>query len=161
VVSRLLPEPVSAILLLRDTLGLTEAQVAQLHAISDALREKNTPVADSVRAAIASAPRGEGAGGGGFGAVFQRIGPRLNEGRQNVADALEQTRRVLTADQWRRVPAALRNPFEGFGPSPRRRPGGAPGQATETPPAASTAPAQPGAQTPAQVPAPAPAQPRP
>ena len=120
---RVLPEPVSAILLLRDTLGLSPEQVARLEAIDDSLEAKNAPVKDSVRAVIGAAGQNPDPG-----TIFQRIGPRLNTGRQNVQAALESVRRVLTPEQWRRVPAALRNPFNGFGPG-----GGGPGGGQQRP----------------------------
>lgn len=123
-ISRLLPEPVSAILLLRDTLGLSEEQAGRLRAISDSLKAKNAPVAEEIRRVFAEQQQQQGGGNrgeGGPGQVFQRIGPQLNQGRQNVADALEQARAVLTPEQWRRVPSALRNPFDGFGPRGRRQ----------------------------------------
>ncbi|MBV9774044.1 MAG: carboxypeptidase regulatory-like domain-containing protein [Gemmatimonadetes bacterium] len=110
IIQRVLPNPVPVILSLRDTLHLTEEQAIRIQAISDSLRAKNDPVAAQIRTAI------EGAGTNPDpGAIFQRIGPRVNEGRRNVQNALAEVQKVLTPEQWRKVPAALRNPFNGFG----------------------------------------------
>ena len=120
---RVLPEPVSAILLLRDTLGLSDEQAARLQAISDSLVAKNEPVREAIRTAVSSAGANPNPG-----SIFQQIGPQLNQGRQNVAAALEEARKVLTPEQWRRVPAALRNPLGGFGPGGGPQRPGAPRQ---------------------------------
>ncbi|HEU4560999.1 MAG TPA: Spy/CpxP family protein refolding chaperone, partial [Longimicrobium sp.] len=110
-VERLIPEPVSAILLLKDTLRLTDAQAARLHAISDSLRTRNAPLREQIRAAV---PQGGNAGDAG--AVFQRIAPQIQAAAANVNRALQEVQRALTPEQWQRVPAALRNPFGAFGP---------------------------------------------
>jgi hypothetical protein len=117
--NRILPDPVGPILLLRDTLALTPEQVVRVEAVRDTLRARNQPVREAIRAAIpADATPQNG------GEIFGRIGPRLNEGRENVQRALDEVQRILTPEQWRRVPAALRNPLGGFGASGGGRPGG-------------------------------------
>jgi hypothetical protein len=108
---RILPEPITPLIALRDTLGLTDEQVERLRAIADTLIERNEPI----RLEIAEAAAGA-AGGGGMGDLLQRMGPRTQEGRRNVQEALDRAREVLTPEQWRRVPAALRNALGGFGP---------------------------------------------
>jgi len=108
---RVLPDPISPILLLRDTLRLTPEQVTRVEAIRDSLRARNAPVRAEIRAAV---PSGEVARPDP-GEIFRRIGPRLNAGRQNVQAALAEVQRVLTPEQWRRVPAALRNPLGAAG----------------------------------------------
>ncbi|HLL82103.1 MAG TPA: hypothetical protein VK420_05605, partial [Longimicrobium sp.] len=93
------------------------------------------------------------------GELFGRVGPLLEPGRQNVQRALREVQGVLTPEQWRRVPAALRNPLGNFGgPGGGQRPRedrprnreGAPRRGT-TPPAtpAQPAPAPPTPPTPA------------
>lgn len=150
--ARLLPDPVSPILLLRDTLGLTPEQVAGIEAIRDSLRARNEPVRQAVRDAIPATATAQNGG-----ELFGRVGPLLEPGRQNVQRALRDVQAVLTPEQWRRVPAALRNPLGGFGgrrnreDRPRNREGGArrgtnPSAGTPpagTPPAATTPPATP------------------
>ena len=102
--ARALPEPIGLILALRDTLKLTPEQTTRLQQLADSLAEKNRPIRDEVAAALAAA--GEQATPG---ELFQRVGPRLNEGRRNVQAALEQARALLTPEQWRRLPASVRN----------------------------------------------------
>lgn len=138
---RVLPEPVSAILLLKDTLHLTPAQVARLQTITDSLRAKNAALREQIRATLAQQPAGNGSD---FAAVFQRIGPQIQAGAANVQAAMAQVQQALTADQWRRIPAALRNPFGAFGPGGGfrgGRPGGRGGQTPSTAPATQPAPA--------------------
>jgi len=97
------------------------------------------------------------------GALFGRIGPRLNAGRQNVQAALAEVQRVLTPEQWRRVPAALRNPFGAFGGPGGFGPGGGGGrrQGGERPAGERQRPNrdQPAPTQPAPSPAPQPTQP--
>ena len=149
---RAVPEPVSAILLLKDTLHLTPVQVTRLQAISDSLRARNAPVREQIRATLAQP--GATATGGDPGAVFQRILPQIQAGAANVQAAMAQVQATLTPDQWRRIPAALRNPFGAFGPGGGfrgggNRPGGPRPRNGQTPPspparpAPSTAPASP------------------
>ncbi|HEX8213545.1 MAG TPA: TonB-dependent receptor [Longimicrobium sp.] len=155
--SRLLPDPVSPLLLLRDTLNLTPEQVTGIEAIRDSLRARNQPVREAVRAAIPTTATAQNAG-----ELFGRVGPLLEPGRQNVQRALREVQSLLTPEQWRRVPAALRNPLGNFGGGgqrnredrPRNREGGA--RRGITP--AGTPPATP---APAQQPAPAPGTPQP
>jgi hypothetical protein len=159
--SRLLPDPVSPILLLRDTLALTPTQIAGIEAIRDSLRARNAPVREAVRAAIPATATAQNAG-----ELFGRVGPLLEPGRQNVQRALRDVQGALTPEQWRRVPAALRNPLGNFGGGgqrnredrPRNREGGARrGTTPAGPPPATPVPA-PGTPQPQPTP---PAQPTP
>jgi hypothetical protein len=110
-VDRLIPQPIDALILLKDTLHLSPEQVARLAAVNDTLKARNAPIRAEVGEALAGAFQQAQQGGAAPDpqAIFRRIGPRLNEGRQNVQKALDQAERILTPDQWRRVPAALRN----------------------------------------------------
>ena len=146
---RLLPDPVSPILLLRDTLRLTPAQVAGIEAVRDSLRARNQPVRAAVRAAVPADATPQNAG-----ELFGRVGPLLEPGRRNIQRALRDLEALLPPDTWRRVPAALRNPLGGFG-----GPGGFGGQRREgtgqRPRERGTPPTRPApATTPAPVPAP-------
>jgi hypothetical protein len=143
VVSRILPEPITPIIELKDSLHLSNEQVARLRVIADSLRARNRTLSDTLTGLIeqqmaTQAPaagagagaggqggerrggqRGEGGGpGGGFAAVgqlFQTMAPQITAGRKNVQTALDEAKAVLTADQWRKVPAALRNALGPFG----------------------------------------------
>jgi hypothetical protein len=108
VLDRLLPFPIQEILARRDSLGLSAEQVARLDTIRAELEEKNIPI----RAEVGAALGGTGGAPGNPAAVFERVGPRLNEGRQNVQRALDQARAVLTPEQWSRVPDRVRNAVE-------------------------------------------------
>jgi hypothetical protein len=101
----MLPMPLDGILAMADSLDLSADQRERLEAIRDELAERNLPIRAEVGRAL---------GGGGAAptenpaAVFDWIGPRLNEGRVNVQRALEQVREALTAEQWERIPTRLR-----------------------------------------------------
>jgi hypothetical protein len=127
ILTRVIPDPITPLIALKDTLHLTDEQVARLQAIGDSLKVKNDSVAAEIRAALAppadttaagraGGRRTGGGGGGNFGEIFQRFGPRITQARTNVEKALEQAKAVLTADQWRKVPAAIRNVLGPFGP---------------------------------------------
>lgn len=103
---RLLPRPIEGILALRDTLGLSEEQAGRLEAIRKALEEKNLPIRAQLGAALGGTG---GAASGNVGAIFEKLGPQLNQGRTNAQDALNQARAVLTREQWERVPESVRN----------------------------------------------------
>jgi hypothetical protein len=110
VLDRLIPMPIEGIIARRDSLALTTKQVERLEAIRKELQEKNLPI----RAEIGAAMQGTAAAPpGNPGAVFEKVGPRLNEGRRNVQDALDRARAVLTAEQWEKVPLTIRNAVDG------------------------------------------------
>jgi len=118
-VDRLVPQPLDAILLLADSLKLTDDQVARIRVVNDSLKAKNAPIRAELSTEITAAftAQQSGAGQADPQAVFRRVGPRLNEGRQNVQKALDEVQKILTPEQWRKVPAALRNSVrQSFGP---------------------------------------------
>lgn len=118
-VDRLVPQPLDAILLLGDSLKLTEDQAARIRVVNDSLKAKNAPIREELSREITAAFTAQqtGAAPADPGAVFRRVGPRLNEGRQNVQKALDEVQRILTPEQWRKVPPALRNAVrQQFGP---------------------------------------------
>jgi hypothetical protein len=106
---RLLPLPIADILARRDSLGLTPEQVERLEAINKELEEKNIPI----RAEVGAALGGRGGTPGNPGSVFEKVGPRINQGRLNVQAALDQARAVLTPAQWEKVPLEVRNAVDG------------------------------------------------
>ena len=118
-IDRLMPNPVKAILALRDTLALSSDQVAKLQSLSDSLDVKNSAIADSVRGVVEKA--GSGANPS---ALLAQLSPRLAEVRANNAAAASSAREVLTADQWKKVPDSIKNPGRRTGPG-RRGGGGA------------------------------------
>ncbi len=80
-------------------------QVTRLQGISDTLDAALKVVGDSLHAVLERAgPNPEP------GVVFGRLRPHLQEGRAKIEDAIAKARAVLTAEQWGKVPAAIRNP---------------------------------------------------
>jgi hypothetical protein len=49
-----------------------------------------------------------------MGAIFQAIGPRLQEARTGSQRALQEAQKVLTPEQWQKVPEQIRNPNQGI-----------------------------------------------
>jgi hypothetical protein len=104
-IDRMLANPLPVLLELKDTLGLTAEQVTRIKAISDKLgarlakqREElgrkfdNTTAADQAR-------------------LFTQIQPTIQSTRQDVSNALQDVRKVLTKDQWLKLPPEVANPF--------------------------------------------------
>jgi hypothetical protein len=109
-IDRLMPNPLKAIIALRDALGLTSDQIAKLQPLSDSLDARNSALADSVRVLVEKAGNGANPR-----ELFTQLSPRLNEIRGNNASALEEAHGVLTEDQWEKVPASVKNPRGGMG----------------------------------------------
>jgi hypothetical protein len=107
---RAFPNPLVGILALADTLGLDSAQVVRLGALSDSLQQKQDSLAASLQPEGGSADARRDPG-----ELFRTLQPKLQQSRANVAAALEEARKVLTPEQWDRVPERLRNPPRGFG----------------------------------------------
>ena len=118
-IDRLMPNPVKAILALRDTIALSSAQVVRLQSLSDSLDSKNSALAASVRSIVEKA--GSSANPQ---ALLTQLSPRLAEIRANNTAALGGARGVLTDDQWEKVPEAVRNPGRGTGQGRRGVRGG-------------------------------------
>ena len=109
-IDRLMPNPVKAIVALRDTLGLSSEQLAKLQTLSDSLDAKNAVLADSVRTLVEKAgnsanPR----------ELFTQLSPKLNEIRANNGAALGDAHGVLSEEQWEKVPESVKNPRAGMG----------------------------------------------
>jgi hypothetical protein len=110
--AQILPNPIPAILGFRDSLHFTADQTTRLQAIADSLDRVNQALADSMHADIQRAgDRPEP------GVLFARLRPKLAQGREHIRKALDQVRGVLTAEQWAKIPEALKSPGRG----PRRQ----------------------------------------
>jgi hypothetical protein len=109
-IDRLMPNPVKAIIALRDTLGLTSDQIAKLQPLSDSLDARNSALADSVRVLVEKAGNGANPR-----ELFTQLSPRLNEIRGNNASALGEAHGLLTEDQWEKIPDSVKNPRSGMG----------------------------------------------
>lgn len=115
-IDRLMPNPVKAIIALRDTLQLTGDQVARLQSLSDSLDARNSVLADTVRSMVERAGSGTNPR-----ELFTRLSPTLNEIRSNNGNALGEARTVLTEEQWEKLPDSVKNSRGGMG---QRRGGG-------------------------------------
>jgi len=116
--AQILPNPISVMVGMKDTLKLDDAQVIALKAISDSLDAQNAIVRDSLQADVQRAGTRPDPG-----ILFARMRPRLQVGRENIRKALDHARAVLTPDQWKQLPDALKTPgFGGRGGGGRRSP---------------------------------------
>ncbi len=106
--AQILPNPISVMVSLKDTLHLADSQVTALQAIADSLDAKNGAVRDSLRADVQ-----RGGDRPDPGVLFARMRPRLQAGRENIRKAIERAHAVLTPEQWKQLPDALKSP--GFG----------------------------------------------
>jgi len=102
---RVAPNPVAAILEMRDTLALTDTQVASLNVVSDSLRVTT----DSIVAKVQKQVEALGAGAD-LRAIFPAIQPSLQQGREAYLKAVDAAKQVLTPEQWQKLPESIRNP---------------------------------------------------
>lgn len=122
-IARVAPNPVSAILERRDSLALTESQVAALQLVADSLAARNAVLADSLTRVVS------GAGGqADLRTLFPQLQPVLQTVRDNYVAAIAEARKLLTERQWEQLPESLRNPsLQQRGPGGPGGPGGAGG----------------------------------
>jgi hypothetical protein len=111
--------PVQAIIQLKDTLSLNDEQVAKLRPVSDSLAARNATLGAEVRKLIQDAGANPD-----MGALFGRIRPVLERIQRSNSDAMREVEKVLTSEQWARVPERLkRGQMPGLGQPQRRPPG--------------------------------------
>ena len=96
--------PVAQIIQMRDTLNLTDAQVAQLAVVSDSLAAQSLALGNQIRAVVAKE------GSGNPQAIMSKIRPQIVEGRKNLTTAMGKVQTILTPDQWKKVPENVKNP---------------------------------------------------
>ncbi|MGI9089581.1 MAG: Spy/CpxP family protein refolding chaperone, partial [Gemmatimonadaceae bacterium] len=103
--------PITQIVQMRDTLKLTDDQVAKLTVISDTLAARAQAVAMAIRAEV------QKKGAGDPQAIMAIIRPRIVEGRQALTAALTGAKSILTPEQWTQVPDSIKTPrgLGGFG----------------------------------------------
>ncbi len=118
-IDRLIPNPITAIIGLRDSIGLSAEQVTKLQMIADSLAAKNKIIADTVRQQIEKAGANPNPA-----ALFAQLNPKLADVRANNAIALKDAEGILTAEQWAKVPPSVKNVNGGRGG--QGRPGGPP-----------------------------------
>jgi hypothetical protein len=105
IVNRVAPNPVTAIIALKDTIHLTDDQVTRLQAVADSLSAKNDTLINDVEQQLA-----KGTGGADLAAVFPNIQPRLQQARNNYLAAVKSAQAILTPEQWNKLPDEIRNP---------------------------------------------------
>jgi len=125
-IERVAPNPVAAILERRDSLALSGAQVTALELLADSLRARTTAVADSLKTVIDSA-----GASADLRTLFPRLQPALQAVRDDYVSTLREAERVLTPEQWQKLPEWLRNPSLQRGPG---GPGGRGGRGGMRPP---------------------------
>lgn len=109
--------PIAQIIQMRDTLKLTDDQVARLTLVSDTLAAKAQAVATAIRAEV------QKKGAGDPQAIMATIRPHIVEGRQALTVALTGAKSILTPEQWTQVPDSIKTP-RGFGGMGGRQGGG-------------------------------------
>ena len=129
-VRRFLPNPVEAVIALKDTLGLSDDQIGQLRPLSTALAARNDSVARSVAAQVQDASTGASANPM---VVFQQLRPQLARSTADFSATLDAIQKILTPEQWARVPPRIKNPLA-QGPGGRGGQGGQGGGARRQPP---------------------------
>jgi hypothetical protein len=102
---RMLVNPIPVLLSMKDTLKLTPEQVTQIEAIS-------TPITDlMLKARTDLGKKFDNVQGPQMGQVFQEVQPQIDAARKKATEALKAVQKVLTEDQWKRVPQAVKDPF--------------------------------------------------
>jgi len=109
---RLVPNPFLTTITLNDSLklALTPEQTVRLHALSDTL----TPKVDALIDQIADMLAGAGANPDPQ-VIFARMQGKTNEGRKLGEDAINELQRVLTPEQWAKLPASVKTVPAGRG----------------------------------------------
>jgi hypothetical protein len=121
-VRRFLPNPVEAVIGMKDSLALTEEQIAQLTPLAAALKVRNDSVATAVAAQV------QAAGTANPGQVFQQLRPQLARSTADFTATLDAIQKILTPEQWAKVPQRVKNPLAPQGPGGRGGQGGQGGQ---------------------------------
>jgi hypothetical protein len=104
--ARLLPDPIAPILERADTLQLTEEQVARLRTLQTELAEQVAPMRKELQDVLTGGFRGNP------GQIFEQLGPRMNEARQQLQLGLDEAKEILTAEQWDQLPLPVREQLQ-------------------------------------------------
>jgi hypothetical protein len=116
---RMLANPIPVLLELRDTLGFSDEQVQRVQAISEELQRTLDRRRETLGRRFDGVPAAE------QGRIFADMQPDIERARREVMQAIQRVERLLTQDQWQRVPQAVRNPYQPAGGGAVRRPDGA------------------------------------
>jgi hypothetical protein len=99
------PNPFASILALKDSLQLTPDQVTTLESDSGALSMQ----ADSLKGALQAQLKKLG-NSPDPGTMVSMVRPQLQRARALQRDAIDKAEKILTPDQWKRVPASIKTP---------------------------------------------------
>jgi hypothetical protein len=100
---RTLVNPLPVVLELADRAGLSDTQIKSIEAISVQLDRSLNARREELGRRFDGVPPAEQA------AIFREIQPQVQRGREEILGAMNQVREILTADQWQRLPPAVRN----------------------------------------------------
>jgi len=112
--------PIAQVIQLKDSLGLSEAQVAQLQPLADSVTARNTALGAEIQKAMREAGANPD-----MGAVMRTMQPKLEQMRRENDAWMKRVESVLTAEQWAKVPDRVKNAGRGQrqGAQQRRPPG--------------------------------------
>jgi hypothetical protein len=102
------PNPVTEILALKDTLHLSAVQIVGLTNVADSLQLKNGKIYQSIQALLA---KSEAAGNPGQ--MAGSIAIMLEEASVNTSSAVSAAEKLLRPDQWQVLPQAIRDQPQG------------------------------------------------
>jgi hypothetical protein len=106
--------PVSAVIQLKDSLALTPEQLGRLQLVSDSVVARNTALGAELRKIVQDAGANPD-----MGALFARIRPVTERVQKSNADAMREVEKVLTSEQWAKVPERIKR-GQGMGPGQAR-----------------------------------------
>ncbi len=108
--SQVLPNPITPIMALKDSLHLSPEQMTELQGISDTVDAKNHGVGEAMQEEIQKAGSNPDRQ-----VLFARLRPHLAEGRENIQLALDAAKGILTPAQWSLLPDEVKTPRRGAG----------------------------------------------
>ena len=108
---------VASIIALKDSITLTDDQLAKLQPLSDSVAAKNKALGEEFQKLLKDAGANPD-----MGALFSKLRPKLEAQQRERATLLKEVQAILTPEQWEKVPARIRNPQQG--PGGQRRPPG-------------------------------------
>jgi hypothetical protein len=109
--------PVAAVIALKDSVGLSEAQVAKLKPLGDSIATKSAALGAEFQKLMKDAGANPD-----MGALFGKIRPKLEAMRKEREAAIKEIQAVLTPEQWAKLPDRIKNPQQGpGGPNGQRR----------------------------------------
>jgi hypothetical protein len=105
--------PILQIIQMKDSLQLSEEQLAKLTVVSDTLNARNTELAAVVQKDVESAGTNPD-----MAALNARLRPQLEKVQANQQAALKDAQSILTPEQWQKLPPRIRSGRAG-GPGAR------------------------------------------